>query len=644
MASGKSVEDRYVVDAVVDLASPYAGLVAGVRRASDTATLVAGAPLIVSALPVQRGAPPHPWLDMLTRSSIEGLILPTARLVAHAADWVLCPQPDHPPVGLGGGFDEQTLMSRVLRPVAAILDRLDGQQLTHRAIRPENLFVSERGVQLGPFWLTPPACLQPAIYETPGSASCVPQARGRGTIADDMYALGVTILALYLGEIPMAGVPEPEVIERKLWQGSYAALTEGRRIPFGLGEIIAAMVADQPSQRPTPDRLCRTSVLTGPAASSRKRVNAAIPMILAGREVWNAPQLAYLAGQQPDVVGKALELGQIDAWLRRGLNEVVLAERLETVVHPGGLRSAGKARELDAKASALLLGRVARMLDPEAPVLWDRLRMMPDGLGGLLAAVGHHPLVTDASVSGLLGSEMLIVRALDEPSGLKRELAIAAARRAMASTRNDLAMAKLTYEFNPTLACASPLLARHPVPSLASLLPALDELSQGGVSGAVLDAHLLAFIAIRRSTAGMKSVRSGDALAELRLLATLWSDLKQGSVPHLARRMATPIVAAIEVWPGESRRAARRAAIDAIVSAGDLAALLVLAGDQDQLAEDQSSQAAAHARIAMLEGACAELAAAGPSRQIAALRFGREGVSVVGAAACAVALLLQVIP
>ncbi len=645
MASGKTVNERYVIEAAADPSSPFAGLVAGARAARDTASFVAGAPLALCALPVQLSAPPHPWLDMLSRMSLDGVILPSARVTAHGIDWILCPRPGHPTAERSGGLDEQTLVNKVLRPAALVLDRMAAQQMTHRAIRPENLFASDSGLELGPFWLAPPACLQHAIYETPAVASSLPQARGRGTIADDVYALGVTILALFLGEMPMAGIPEAEIIERKLWQGSYGALTEGRRIPFGLGEIIAAMVSDQPSQRPPPDRLSRASSLTGPATSSRKRVNAAIPMALAGREVWNAPQLAYLIGEEPELVATALQLGQVDGWLRRGLNEVVLAERIETVVHPGGTRLfGGKSRELDAQARTSLLSRVARLLDPEAPVVWDRLRVMPEGLGGLLAANGNDPALPQASVTGLLSSEVLIVRAMDEPSGPKRELALAWARRAMSAVRNQAALAKLTYELNPSMACASPLLVRQPVTSLPDLLPALERISEGLQGGAVLDQHLLSFITIRRSAAGLKSVRSGDSYADLRLVASLSADFKGGALPNLTRRFAAPILADAESWPGTSRRASRRDAIGQAITSGDLGALVAIANNLESLAGERALQADAHARIRALGLARDAVEAAHARRTASARRFGREGVAVIGAAACAVILLLQVLP
>ena len=239
---------------------------------------------------------------------------------------------------------------------------------------------------------------------------------------------------------------------------------------------------------------------------------------------------------------------------------------------------------------------------------------------------------------------MLVVRALDEPPGLNRELAIAAARRAMASTRHELATAKLMYELNPTLACASPLLARHPVPGLAHLLAALESISESVDGSRILDLHLNAFVAVRRAAAGLKAVRSGDALADLRLISSLAVDFKSGPLPNLAKRLAGPMLPELESWPGVSRRKARQAALEATVATGDLAALLALGGDENALLQDKSAQAEAHARVESLRGVRAALDAELAGRQAVALRFGREGVAVFGAAACAVALLMQLLP
>ena len=644
MASGKPKPDRYTIAAAADPASPYAAMAPDARAATDAGTIIDEAPLALAALPVSLAAPPHPWLDVLQRLSLPGVVLPVARHVAHGIDWILCPRPGGPPLGTDGPLDEQTLLKHVLRPAAALLLRLGAERLTHRAIRPGNLFATPAGTQLGPFWLAPPAFHQPAIYETPGVASCIRQARGTGIPADDVYALGVTLLALFLGEAPMAGVPDAEIIDRKLWLGSYAALTEGRRVPSALAEVIAAMVADQPTQRPTPERLLRASVFNGPAASSRKRVNAAIPMMLSGREIWNAPQLAHMIGEEPHAVGRALELGQIDSWLRRGLNEVVLAERVEIALHPGGLRgsAASKAANADWDERAALLGQIVNLLDPEAPVVWQGLRLMPDGLGGLLAAAGLDPAVPEPKVAALLASDLLLLRAAQD-SGSRREAGIVTARNARAAARQPASTLRLLYELNPSMACASPLLARQPVAALSGLLASLELVASAGSSAPVLDAHMLGFIAARRSPAEIRTVRAGDPHGELRLLASIWTDTRPGSLTGLARRLAAPVLADLESWPGLSRRNARRDELQHAIDEGDLAALLLLATDRDSRAADGLLQAQAHARIEALTRTRDELAEANGEIHRMALRFGREGVAVIGVAACAVASLLQLV-
>ena len=644
MASGRTGPDRYVIAAAADPASPYAALAPGARAATDEGTVVDDVPLALAALPVSLAAPPHPWLEVLQRLTLQGVIMPTARHVAHGVDWILCPRPDGPSLGTDGPLDEQTLLNRVLRPAATILLRLAAERLTHRAIRPGNLFATPSGVQFGPFWLAPPAFHQPAIYETPGAASCIRQARGNGTAADDVYALGVTLLALFLGEAPMAGVADQEVIDRKLWLGSYAALTEGRRIPSALGEVVAAMVADQSSHRPTPERLLRASVFSGPASSSRKRVNAAIPMMLAGREVWNAPQLAHLVGEDPQAVGRALELGQVDAWLRRGLNEVVLAERVELAVHPGGLRgsAAGSAADANWDDRAALLGQIAHLLDPECPIVWQGLRLMPDGLGGLLAAAGNDPAVPAAKVSALLGSDLLLTRAAQD-TGPKREAAITAARNARSAARQPASLLRLLYELNPGMACGSPLLARQPAALLSDLLPALETAAAIGGNGPVLDLHVLGFIAARRNPAEIRTIRAGDPHGELRLMASICSDTRPGKLPALSRRLAGTILTELETWPGASRRKARREAVESAIASGDLPGLLVLANNRDLLVAHSLLQSDAHAKIVELTGKRDGLADAGGKIDDLARRFGREGVAVVGIAACAVAFLLELL-
>jgi hypothetical protein len=392
--------------------------------------------------------------------------------------------------------------------------------------------------------------------------------------------------------------------------------------------------------------LCRSGGTSGAAIGSRKRVNAAIPLNLAGREIWNTPQLAFVAGEAPDLVSRALLDGVIDAWLRRGLNEVVLAERIEAVVHPGGQRLARRARATDETARTLLLSRVAPLLDPDGPILWDRIRMMPDGIAGLLAANGQTASVTPELVGRLLSSEALLMRAADMPAGVAREMAVATARRCMGAARSPGSLLKLMYELNPTMACASPVLRTHPVASLAGLLPALEAVcaGRGGDDAAfVMDPHLIGFITIRRAAGGAKPFRAAQSRSDLGMLAALAADADVTGLCELARSLSRPAMVSLAQWPGASRRTARRMQIEQAVTMGDLPQLLAIVDDREAFDRDKASSEAAHTRIQALRAIGGRLAGADEERRRVALRFGREGVVVIGAAACAIALMLQVV-
>src|SRR5689334_8179996 len=98
-------------------------------------------------------------------------------------------------------WSEAELLGQVLAPAVKALQFLEARGVTHRAIRLNNLFRATPGasVVLGQGWAAPPASEQPAIYEPPYSAMCLACGRGDGSIADDVYALGVVLVALALG-------------------------------------------------------------------------------------------------------------------------------------------------------------------------------------------------------------------------------------------------------------------------------------------------------------------------------------------------------------------------------------------------------------------------------------------------------------
>ena len=178
-------------------------------------------------------------------------LLPTG----HTGYFVICQAPGGPAVNAAlRVWPEAEITEALLKPAAMVLAELQARNVTHRAIRPANVFQAapRAPVTLGSAWAAPPACHQPAWMEPPYSAMCLPAGRGEGDIADDVYALGALIVMLAIGAHPMEGLSDEAILRRKLDVGSYAALVGSHRLPSALAELVRGMLADEPEHRPSP--------------------------------------------------------------------------------------------------------------------------------------------------------------------------------------------------------------------------------------------------------------------------------------------------------------------------------------------------------------------------------------------------------
>jgi hypothetical protein len=182
----------------VDLARPLPGAGGGLAGFAVT-----GHPGLM-AVQVQRRLPARLRALQTLTVRLDGMLCPVAHGVwgqggSRREYYVICPAPPGPAVAAGlRPWRESELLDLALRPAAQALEALHGAGLTHRAIRPDNVFQaaggpsgSGRKLVLGAAWAAAPGALQPAVFEPPNSAMCLPAGRGEGAPADDIYALGV---------------------------------------------------------------------------------------------------------------------------------------------------------------------------------------------------------------------------------------------------------------------------------------------------------------------------------------------------------------------------------------------------------------------------------------------------------------------
>jgi hypothetical protein len=583
------------------------------------------------AVRVRPGLPPRARiLDMAEDPPIPNLLLPVAdgpgADAAGQPGWfIICPSLPGPALDLSAGpWREQELISCVLLPAAAALDALNERGVTHRAIRPDNLFRVTRGkpVTLGPFWAAPPGTGQPAAADPPFLAWCKPACQGDGSIADDVYALGVTLLALSLGRWPLAGVDQEEILHRCLVHGSYATLTAGHPgLPSYLGDLLHGMLAEDPEHRPSPALLLDPLRAAARRTTTRPPRRAQRQIDIGGRSAWTARELAHALATQPEPAIEMLRNGAVDQWVRRSLNDPSLAGRLED-----RLAGAGPA------SGPLLLMRAVMAAEPLAPLVWRGIALWPNGLGTALA-MSSSP--TNSVLQEIVEQDVVTRWAASHPRRTDAPILLQQAREwsLWLGTRGASGgFNRLLYGLNPLLACASPLLAGRPVLRLAELLPALEAASaKADRKQPPIDAHIAAFIAAR-AVQSMRAELTGlssfagetERPLVLNLFARLQTRLSIGPLPGLAAWLHEAGFTGVERWRSRATRAALAKRVAVLAAAGQLGPLVAAVEDAGAFADDAAGAAAANARIGELRQRLADSEANAGARVAEAKRLAHD--------------------
>lgn len=547
-------------------------------------------------------------------------------------------------------WSETEILRCLLLPAAAALDAIAERGYTHRAIRPDNVFRAGPGepVTLGPFWAAPPACHQPAACEPPYAAMCHPAGRGDGSIADDVYALGVTILWCVLGGA-LALADDRELTARKLEQGSLAALAQSARLTPGLHDLLSVMLAEEPDHRPPPALLLEPSQARSRRLANRPPQRALRPFEIGQDLAWSARGLALALARQPERAAPLLRTGAVDRWLRRMLGDGAIAVRLEEVTG----RRAAESIDEDPRGQVVLVLRAVAILDPLAPLTWRCAAFFPDGLGPLLvAAQGPNDASLSAALEEAVANDAVVHWCALQTKRHDLQVLRQDARdwRNWLTVRGPMGgLRRLLYGLNPLLPCQSPLLGGCVAARLADLLPALEAAAATADRKRLpLDPHVIAFAAARADQTllvlfGQLEGLAGPAErpAALAFYSQIQVRLQVGPLPRLAGWLLESGAVDATSWRHLPTRQNITRQLAEFARSGQIAPMIALAEDPRARAADRAGAETARQRLQSIELELTQLEAGAADRAHDAKRLGLDiaaGTGLLAAVAAGLAL------
>ncbi len=496
--------------------------------------------------------------------------------------------------------DDQ-IVKQIVPPLAQALAELRARRVFHGAINPSNIFMreSEGRVQLSECVTTPLGLGQATAFETIERAMAQPAGRGPGTTADDLYALGATLLYLIFGQIPGAALDDRALLAAKIEKGSFAALAGDARLPNALAEAIRGLLIDDVASRWCLEDLelwvngRRLSPRQAPAARKATR-----PVVFAGQEHLSPRSLAAAMTDRPAEVQALIDRGDLQNWLARSLEDDRVARRVDEALNTA---AAGRGGSVGSRR----LARLLTALDPLAPIRYRNKAVAPLGLGLALAeAFSRGGSMTELAEILVAQLPLFWINCQPDPNNDQVPLpgTFETVRTYLERPNPGYGIERVLYELNPSLPCASPILGRHCVLHLEALMRALEDVaSEQDRPAEPIDRHIAAFIMTRNNrmnerlfqTLAPGTLPTARAMATLEILFELQRQTRIQSLPKLCGWVAATLEPMIQQYHSRTLRDRVRDALAKQAATGSFRDMLAIARNTNLAERDSSAFEAA---------------------------------------------------
>ena len=522
-----------------------------------------------------------------------------------------------PGPSLAGGWDksrgsiDQFIKGPFLGSVALALDNLGQQEIHHRAIRPSNIFFAgdaHGGVVMGDCFSAPAGSGQPDVYEPLERSILPPDCRGEGDEAADLFALGVTVLELFLGETPGEGRGRTEMLHARISHGSFWALTASKELPGALSTLLRGLLNDNPTERwDLRDLIQWVDGHAPQRPTGMANWMLSRPVKFAGETYSDRRILAEaMSGSVPEAAAFLREQDFV-AWVQQVVASESMSDRVERLIGIGSDTDIVG----DPISEEALVSKFCMFLDPLGPARYRGTVVSFDGVGQALAAAQKNNRLEQVEViaemlSGGLMLALIEIAETHNPLSHTCGDEIRAISALAGKKGPGVGVERVLYDLNPALPCQSSRFRGGWAGTIEGALMALDQGLPSQPQGApMLDQHFMAFCASKEralvhsfTTLTHPNVDGGQAAV---LMMELFGSLQAGgrarNLSNLSNRLAEQAKPVLRTLRNKKEREALAAKLHELASDGDLTRILREVAFTRARAEDDRGYSMAVARF-----------------------------------------------
>ena len=494
----------------------------------------------------------------------------------------------------------EQIIQQVAMPIVSMMRELKNKGIAYRGISVENLFWDDGLKQkliLAESFTTPPAMRQASMFEPLSSAVCDPSARGKGSIADDVFSLGVLMLCLAIGKTPGRDMDQDELIYARIDQGTFNLYAGQNPIPSSIIDAVRGMIVDCQAER------WDLEDVEAWIRGSRKAIkpqkipkNATRPMRFADRDLILVTSAVYAISRNWSQAVEIIRNKSLDSWLRRSMMDEKLADEVQKTLNPSG----GAPKNLP---DEILVARTVTAMDADGPIRYKNFCGMIDGVGPSFAialADGDQEKIN--LILQMIASRLPVIWIKLQGKEDFKNYNLWLAKYETVPNFIDqkhpgFGVERLLYELNPDMPCLSSNLSHEHISEAAGIIFALDKLAGRSARPSLpIDRHTAAFVGARMAEVkdsdlralGASVDKSAQIMGMMNLLAKMQRISKAKQMPSLTNWCVASIQPVLSSYRNLKRRKRISEAVDKAASSGMIADLMQYANNEDERAMDDA--------------------------------------------------------